>query len=226
MPVRPNDARTLVSGVPGRFRTLVGLHPELFDGRTVLDIGARDDRLRTHAPPSCRVVTLDLQPGPAIGVVANLAGGLPFAAESFDTVLALDVLEHVDLLLDAFEDVLRVARRNAVIALPNVYEFSSRFRFLAGRPMSSKYRLSDGAARGGDRHRWVYTPGEAVPFLRRHAAAHGFAVFDLRFLTLGYTSAPMRAVQSVAERLQMARNLMGGTVVFYLERDQAPTTRA
>lgn len=218
MQLRSRYGGTLVSGVPGRFRTIVDLHAELFGAGTVLDIGARDARLTQHVGPGCTVVSLDLVPGPAVGVVATLEVGLPFRSRSFDTVLALDVLEHVDRMLLAFREVLRVARTSVVIALPNAYELSCRLRYLAGRPLSSKYVLSDRAVSGGDRHRWVFTPGEATRFVERTARAEGFTLTDVRYLTLGYSSAPMRLSQALLERLQVGKNLFGGTVVYYLRR--------
>jgi 2-polyprenyl-3-methyl-5-hydroxy-6-metoxy-1,4-benzoquinol methylase len=218
MQLRSAPGGTLVSGVPGRFRTIVDLHEELFRTGTVLDIGARDGRLSQHVGRECTVVSLDLAPGPSVGVVATLEAGLPFRSRSFDTVLALDVLEHVDRMLLAFREVLRVARTSAVIALPNAYELSYRLRYLAGRPLSSKYVLSDRAVSGGDRHRWVFTPEEATRFVERNARTEGCAVVDVRYLTLGYSSAPMRLSQAVLEWLQVGKNLFGGTVVYYLRR--------
>lgn len=217
---RRSRAPALVSGVPGRFRTIVRLCPEMFDRVTVLDIGARDGRLGRHIGLSCTLVTLDLGVAPGVGVVGTLEVGLPFRSRSFDTVLALDVLEHVDKMLPAFRETMRVARSNVVIALPNTYELSGRLRYLAGRPLSSKYHLSDRAAEGSDRHRWVFTPGEAERFVERNAVAAGFEVTDVRYLTLGYSSLPLRASQAILERLQIGKTLFGGTIVFYLRRRQ------
>lgn len=58
---------------------------------------------------------------------------LPFEAETFDVVLCLDVLEHVDLLLQprAVSELARVMKRSGrlVLSVPNLAHLHSRIRF-------------------------------------------------------------------------------------------------
>jgi SAM-dependent methyltransferase len=60
--------------------------------------------------------------------------GLPFEAETFDVVLCLDVLEHVELLDQpkALSEIARVMKPGArlLLTVPNLAHFHSRVRFL------------------------------------------------------------------------------------------------
>ncbi len=60
--------------------------------------------------------------------------GLPFEAETFDVVLCLDVLEHVELLYQskALSEIARVMKPGArlFLTVPNLAHFHSRVRFL------------------------------------------------------------------------------------------------
>ena len=65
-------------------------------------------------------------PGPGVDHVANIEEGLPFADREFDAVVALDLLEHTNNIWFAFDELVRVSRRQVVIVLPNIYHWSSR----------------------------------------------------------------------------------------------------
>jgi SAM-dependent methyltransferase len=154
----------------GKFRGIVQAFPGVWDGR-VLDVGSRSGNLKRVLPKGV-YYGLDLYP-PA-DIIANSGAGLPFREASFETVVALDVLEHTDNIYEAFQELCRVAREYVLITLPNVFEISSRLRFLFGTHCSAKYGLPvDPPA---DRHRWFFSFQEAMAFT--HAWAHrcGFAV--------------------------------------------------
>ncbi len=111
------------------------------DARSVLDIGCRDGILRKYLPQQVSYAGVDLSPGPNVTRICNLEQGIPFADVSFDAVVALDVLEHVDNIWFAFDEMVRVARRQVMVVLPNFYHFRERLRFLRGRE-AGKYVLS------------------------------------------------------------------------------------
>lgn len=61
----------------------------------------------------------------ARGVDAAVAGErLPFADKSFDTVMLIEVLEHVERPADVLSEAVRVARANILITVPNMTEFT------------------------------------------------------------------------------------------------------
>ncbi|HEX67913.1 MAG TPA: class I SAM-dependent methyltransferase [bacterium] len=109
-------------------------------------------------------------------VKVNLEEGLPFSSDSFDTVIAIDVLEHLENLHNLFDEICRVSRRYALIGLPNVYEWHFRMLFLMGRNISGKYGLPP--EKKEDRHRWIFTLEESRRFLRERGGRKGWEVIE------------------------------------------------
>jgi SAM-dependent methyltransferase len=97
--------------------------------------------------------------------ILDISKGLPFEDLSFDYVIALDVLEHLDDLQAALEELLRVTRRSLLVMLPNMAQFQLRLRFLLTGRFSGKYDLVYG--QGRDRHRWFTTLTQADEYMRR-----------------------------------------------------------
>ena len=95
----------------------------------------------------------DLVPGKDV-VQCDLEKGLPqFETNSYDVVVALDVLEHLENCHALLEDMMRVARKTVYISLPNMYYLSFRLRFLFKGHLSGKYAFP--VEKILDRHRWV-----------------------------------------------------------------------
>jgi len=145
------------------------------DARSVLDIGCRDGALRKYLPREVSYAGVDLSPGPNVTRVCNLEQGIPFADSSFDAVVALDVLEHIDNVWFAFDEMVRVARRQVMLVLPNSYHFRERLRFLRGRE-AGKYVLSPDPIQ--DRHRWLLSYRSAHSFCARQALRHGLTLSE------------------------------------------------
>jgi SAM-dependent methyltransferase len=138
--------------------------------RSLLDIGCRDGILRKYLPEEMSYTGVDLTPGPNVTQVCNVERGIPFADASFDAVVALDVLEHIDNIWFAFDEMVRVARRQVMVVLPNSYHFRERTRFLRGRE-GGKYVLSPDPIH--DRHRWLPSYRSAHAFCAHQALRHG-----------------------------------------------------
>src|SRR6266704_2212100 len=123
------------------------------DARSVLDIGCRDGILRKYLPQEVSYAGVDLSPGPNVTRVCNLEQGIPFADVSFD-------------------EMVRVARRQVMVVLPNFYHFRERLRFLRGRE-AGKYVLSPAPIQ--DRHRWLLSYQSAHSFCAHQAFRHGLS---------------------------------------------------
>lgn len=120
---------------------------------TLLDVGARDRRLaRLLDDPGLEYRSADRGPGHDHRI--DLEEPLPFPDGTFDCVVALDCLEHVDRLHAALAELIRVSRSATLVALPNLAAWRHRLAFaLGGRLATDKYDLPAHAP--PDRHRWL-----------------------------------------------------------------------
>lgn len=131
------------------------------DIQTLLDVGCRDAILKRHIRSDIRYTGIDLIPGPAVDHVGNVEQGLPFHDGEFDAVIALDLLEHTNDIWFVFDELLRVARHQVIVLLPNAYHWSFRLQYLLGKEMG-KYILPPEPIL--DRHRWLVSYDTARRF--------------------------------------------------------------
>lgn len=156
----------------GRYRMI----EEIMTGKegSFLDIGARDKILSRYLDPR----KISYQTADVCGEhdhLIDLERPLALADRSFDYVAALDVIEHVNDIHGAIGELLRITGKCAIISLPNMASYANRLRFLfCGRLTTDKYSLpADPVA---DRHRWLTTYADIIPFMERNAERCGFRV--------------------------------------------------
>jgi len=137
-----------------------------FSDYTLLDIGCRTMALKPLLNNCKEYYGADLVPGENI-YQCNLEEGLNFQDKSFDVVVALDVLEHLEHAHLVLKEMQRVARKAAIISLPNMYYWKFRLNFLMGKGLGGKYAFSADPIL--DRHRWVLSFTEAVKFIEKNA---------------------------------------------------------
>lgn len=105
---------------------------------------------------------------------------LPFADSSFDTVLCLDVLEHLERSHFVLGELCRVARNHVIISLPN--PFAGFFSVLRHGDYSLQQHMKHYGLPPDppeDRHRWFFSNKEAQEFLRHNAAKANFNVLQM-----------------------------------------------
>ena len=122
----------------GLFRRYVG-----GPGRRVLDIGCRYGALTRAYLPGNEVVGIDvdrwaLDQAARLGIETQWVDaeeGLPFEDESFDVVVAGELLEHVRDPAAVVDEAGRVLRPGGTFvgSVPNGFRLKNRLRFLAGR---------------------------------------------------------------------------------------------
>jgi Methionine biosynthesis protein MetW len=141
---------------------------------TVLDVGARDSILRSHLNlAQCRYLSADVSAGSDYCI--DLERPLAMADSSFDYVVALDVLEHVEHIHQAFHELARLARKQLIVALPNFATLTRRWSFLKSASLRTKKfdLLPD---HQGDRHRWLTTYSQINNFVGVNAPRAGLAL--------------------------------------------------
>jgi len=136
----------------------------------VLDVGC--DRKFLNSFIKGKYVGIGMGGNPDIEV--NLEKGLPFEDRSFDTLVCMDVLEHLEEIHFVFDELCRVASKQIIIGLPNMYEWRFRLMFLLGKKISGKYGLP--IENPPDRHRWLLSLEDAKIFVHYRAEKNGFRV--------------------------------------------------
>lgn len=143
---------------------------------SVLDIGCDQRQLSAHLPSTARYVGVDMAPPAEIALNLD-RDNLPLADASFDTVIAADVLEHLDRLHGVFDELCRVAREHVIISLPNPLR-NLLLEIARGSQGKLKYYgLPVDPPR--DRHRWFFGAEEAAHFLRERGGRNGFEVAQM-----------------------------------------------
>lgn len=150
-------------------------------GRRVLDLGCRDGALTRAYLDGNEVVGVDvdrdaLAEAAKLGidtVWADAEKPLPFEDESFDVVVAAELLEHLKAPEELVAEAARVLRSKGTLAgsVPNTFRLKNRLSFLAGRPFDydpmhmHMFRPQDVRAllAGLEEPRLEYVAGRLVP---------------------------------------------------------------
>ena len=153
--------------------------------KSVLDVGCRDKILKNFIKKGSKYQGIDYKDSDEV-IGHNLENGIPFEDESFDIVFALDVLEHVENIHFLLDEVIRVSKFEAIIALPNMSYWKFRLRFLKGKDISKKYLFS--SVHVLDRHRWLTSYNSSINFVSENSAGNevtikrGFYQYRSNFL--------------------------------------------
>ncbi len=144
-------------------------------GRRVLDLGCRSGGLTRAYLDGNEVVGMDvdrsaLEQAAEIGIETawgDAAEPLPFPGESFDVVVAGELLEHLPQPDETVSEARRVLRPGGrlVGSVPNAYRLKNRLAFLAGRRPEAD-----------PTHLHLFSPSDLGRLLRR------FADPELRFV--------------------------------------------
>jgi len=178
--------------------------------KTLLDVGCRDGRLKNYLPGTIQYSGIDLSPGPFVSKVCNIELGIPYPDNAFDTVVALDILEHTDNIWFSFSELVRVSRRQIMVVLPNCYHWKNRLRYLRGKEVD-KYKLSPEPIL--DRHRWLISYTTAYAFAT-HMAYHSGLAMTMASMMVDDRPNPLR---ELAARV-LSPNLMCVNVFLLFEK--------
>lgn len=144
---------------------------------SVLDVGADKCHLRKWLPETTRYIGIGKD---CVNQEYDLESGvLSFADNSFDTVLCLATLEHIEQIHSIFDELCRVSREYVIVSLPCSYASAYEALFFRnhknGYPMKF-YNLPVDPPR--DRHRWFFSHKEGMDFCIERGSRNGFKVID------------------------------------------------
>jgi len=204
---------------------------ELLRG-TVLDVGCDERHLREHLEGRASYWGIGLGGNPDQKVDLE-KGPLPCFDNSFDCVLCMDVLEHLDNPHEVFDELCRVSRRHVIMSLPNPY--SSFYNTLCQgdyRPGVAVKFYGLPPEPPADRHKWFFSYTEAEAFVRHRAAKNGLSAVQI---DCEGTSGEGRGARGRLRRRARdilfhkdfnTRNLYSGTLWAVLEKGPSSSGRA
>jgi len=160
--VRTVPARSALDAGCGEGETIARLERILPDEVAAIDLNPEAAAYAASRLPSARV---------EVGAI----GELPYAADSFDLVLCLEVLEHIEDPTPALEDLVRVGRRDFVISTPDEPWFrlgslmrGKYARTLGDHPEHVNHWTPSSLARFLDPHLEVLQVRRSLPWLVAH----------------------------------------------------------
>ena len=194
-------------------------------GKKLLDVGADECHLKQYLDADASYWGIGL--GDKLDQIVNLeTDGLPFEDNSFDCVLCLDVLEHIENIHEIFDHLCRVAREHVIIALPNPWgSLYSVLRHGFYQPDAPLKFYGLPVEPPEDRHKWFFSAEEAERFIIYRAAKNEMRVVQLdyssymrealspkfAFLRLGYQLRRFAQRTLINEQIAM-KNLYAGTL--------------
>lgn len=146
---------------------------------SLLDVGSRDCIFKKHIDQNkFRYFSADINGAHDYHI--NLEEKVQLKDKQFDYVIALDVLEHIDKIHQAFDETMRICKKKIIISLPNFSSIHMRIYFLLhGRFNTGKYLLSEKIPT--DRHRWLTIYKESDGFVSLQSKKSGFKVVKVYF---------------------------------------------
>jgi SAM-dependent methyltransferase len=148
----------------------------------ILDVGADECHLKNYLPVPTNYWGIGLGGHPDQRVDLEKES-IPFAQNSFDCVLCLDVLEHLENIHAVFDELCRVTRRYVILSLPNPWsDFFQMLRvgdYQPGHPMKF-YGLPPEPP--PDRHKWFFSYEEALRFILYRAERNQMVILQIDYI--------------------------------------------
>jgi len=142
---------------------------------SILDIGARNHILFNYIINKEKLNYFSADAISGCDYTIDLEKKLSFDDHSFDHIIALDVLEHVEKAHDAFGELVRISRQTIIIALPNMATLRHRVSyFINGHLLTNKYDFV--SQHQGDRHRWLTIYPQIINIFESWADQHNLTL--------------------------------------------------
>ncbi len=192
----------------------------------ILDVGADQRYLKQYLKEGSRYWGIGLGGNPDQEVDLE-KGKVPFPDDSFDCVLCLDVLEHVDNIHELFDELCRVSQRYVIISLPSPWAgFWDMLRYGDYKPGQSLKFYGLPLEKPDDRHKWFFSHEEAERFILYRGAKNGMRVLQIDSSLRSSEGAGWRRLLRILARAILLRgdlnlkNLYAGTIWAVLEKEK------
>ena len=143
--------------------------------QTLLDVGCFEAPLRSLLN-TLDYTGVDFVGDPDIQLNLENIESLPFKDNSFDTVICIEVLEHLVNLHQMFDELVRVSSRYVVVSLPNCWR-DARVKIERGQGSFLHYGLPE--EKPDDRHKWFFNFEEALNFMNSKAEQHNLSLVEV-----------------------------------------------
>jgi hypothetical protein len=184
---------------------------EMYDASSLLDVGCRDGILKKHIARDIDYFGADLFDN---GIHVNYVGDIMKINfdRKFDVVSAIDILEHLDQPVIAFEKLVELSKKYIVVSLPNCYDLKKRYYFTFHSTLGGKYKFSCNEVL--DRHRWIMNSTEIDDFYTSLAKKHNFnlCIYDVKYGSSGKKNTTAifgRFISKILNRKLTAESIIG-----------------
>lgn len=162
-------------------------YQRILRGKRILDIGADECHLSRWLDRKAQYWGVGL--GGNVNQQFDLESGpLPFPDRSYDVVLCLDVLEHLEKIHLVFDELCRISKQYVLVSLPNcmgfLWKIITRFGGETEHSLMKFYGLP--IAPPADRHRWFFDAYDAERFIRLRAKKNQMNVVQIDFAEQPY----------------------------------------
>lgn len=143
----------------------------------ILDIGCSDNYMKMIHD---NVIGIDINGSPDI-IFDLEKGNIPIKENSFDCIICLDVLEHVDNLHEVLDQFLLISKKYIILSFPNELRFLNLIRYVY------KTNNREFGFFPRNRHKWFISYSQSKTFIRNFAKKNNLIIIN-DYTNLGYKS--------------------------------------
>ncbi|WP_013630256.1 class I SAM-dependent methyltransferase [Rubinisphaera brasiliensis] len=180
---------------PARSQYVLEQFGDVLKGK-ILDVGCYEAPLRELLPNE-EYWGIDIVGKPDQVVNLEECERLPFEDKSYDCVMCIEVLEHLNNLHAMFADLFRVSNKYVIVSLPNCW-CGARGKLAKGRGEILHYGLP--LEKPLDRHKWFINVSQVSEFFQR-AHPKNFVLKDLRVV-----EKPRNPLLTATRKLRFSRD--------------------
>ena len=146
--------------------------------KSVLDVGADEGYIKKYMPEGVAYKGIGLGgENPDIVAVNLEENAIPFDNGTFETVMCMDVLEHLENIHHVFKELCRVSSKNVLISLPNpLGDLMGNMRKQNHKQHQLVKFYGLPVEKPNDRHKWFFSATEAQYFVSTLAEECGYEI--------------------------------------------------